>query len=417
MTRLVMLLLRHRLAGIVCSRLVASATGMLVGIALARALGPAGLGDYANLVAVAGVVGALCCMGMEVPYNLAATADRHGGGNLLRLAAMQAACALPVAGLIWLALDRAGGAPDASPLLFALVTATFVLNQLAQPVLSGLQQQVWANLAMAGLLAVQAGTIMLLAAQALASLTTTAALYSLVLATLGLGALACRWNERRAGFSYRETFRDLFAQGRHYLLATLGGVLRLRIGIVLMGLYLPAHDIGNYQVMQALTEVLYLVPVTVSTYVLSARGSASMLAREAARAALASCAITVFCVAGLAIALPVVIPFLYGPGFAAVVAHGPLMLTGAIAFALAKGVAAYFSRMGWSRLVMRVEIATTAVAFAAFAALVPAGGLAGAVRAFVAASWFGAFAYLWILVGMIVRGTAIGPASQEPGLT
>jgi hypothetical protein len=66
---------------------------------------------------------------------------------------------------------------------------------------------------------------------------------------------------------------------------------------------------------------------------------------------------------------------------------------------------------------MRVEIATTAVAFAAFAALVPAGGLAGAVRAFVAASWFGAFAYLWILVGMIVRGTAIGPASQEPGLT
>ena len=417
MTRFVMMLLRHRLAGIVCSRLVASATGMLVGIALARALGPAGLGGYANLVAVAGVAGALCCMGMEVPYNLAATADRRSGGNLMRLAAGQATCALPVAGLIWLALDRADIAPAASPVLFAFVTAAFVLNQLTQPVLSGLQQQVRVNLAMAALLIVQAAAIMLLAAHALAGVITTAVLYSAVLAMLGLGALAFQWNERRAGFSYREAFRDLFAQGRHYLLATLGGVLRLRIGIVLLGWYLPAHEIGNYQVMQTLTEVLYLVPVTVSTYVLSARGSAPLVAREAARAAFVSAAITISCVAVLAIALPYLVPFLYGPGFAGVVAHGPLMLTGAIAFAVAKGVSAYFSRMGWARLVMGVEISTTAVALAAFAALVPAGGLGGAVLAFVAASWFGALAYLWILIGMIMRGTAITPASNEPGLT
>lgn len=415
--RLVLRLLRHRLVGIVCSRLGASATGMLVGIALARALGPAGLGAYANLVAVAGIVGALCCMGMEVPYNLAATADPRGGGNLLRMAAAQAACALPVAGLIWLALDHAGNMPVASPMLFALVTAAFVLNQLAQPILSGLQQQIPVNLAMAALLAAQAGAIMLLAAYAVANVTTAAVLYSAALALLGLGALAFHWHERRTGFSYREAFRGLFAQGRHYLLAALGGVLRLRIGIVLMGWYLPAHEIGNYQIMQTLTEVLYLVPVTVSAYVLSVRGNAPVVAREAARAALASCAITISCVAGLAIALPYVVPFLYGPGFAAVVAHGPLMLTGAIAFAVAKGVSAYFSRMGWSRLVMGVEIATTGLALVAFAVLVPTGGLGGAVWAFVAASWFGALAYLWILAGMIMRGTAIGPAPKQPGLT
>ena len=417
MTRIVIPLLRHRLVGMVCSRLVASATGMFVGIALARALGPAGLGAYANLVAMAGIVGALCCMGMEIPYNLAATTDPRAGGNLLRMAAAQAACALPVAGLIWLACASAGVMPATSPLLFALVTGAFVFNQLTQPVLSGLQRQVRSNLAMALLLAAQAGAITLLAAWAWANVTSAAALYSAVLALLGLGALALHWRDRRTGFSYREAFRGFFSQGRHYLLATVGGVVRLRIGIVLMGWYLPAHEIGNYQVMQALTEVLYLVPVTVSTYVLSTRGEVPVVAREAVRAAFASCAVTVLCAAGLAFALSYLVPLLYGPGFAAVAAHGPLMLTGAVAFALSKGVSAYFSRMSWSRIVMGVETTTTAMALLAFAVLVPAGGLGGAVWAFVAASWFGALAYLWILAVMIMRGTAVGPAPKEAGLT
>lgn len=414
--RIVMPLLRHRLVGMVCSRLVASATGMFVGIALARALGPAGLGAYANLVAIAGIVGALFCMGMEIPYNLAATTDPRGGGNLLRMAAGQAACALPVAGLIWFAFDRTGAMPAISPMLFALVTGAFVFNQLTQPVLNGLQQQVRSNLAMAVLLAGQAGAITLLAAWALADVTSAVGLYVVVLALLGLGALALHWRDCHTGFSYRDAFCGLFSQGRHYLLATVGGVVRLRIGIVLMGWYLPAHDIGNYQVMQALTEVLYLVPVTVSSYVLSVRGEAPIVAREAARAALASVAVTLLCVAGLGVALPYLVPFLYGPGFGAVVAHGPLMLTGAIAFALGKGVSAYFSRMSWARIVMGVETATTAMALAAFAVLVPIGGLGGAVWAFVAASWFGALAYLWILAVMIMRGTATGPAPKEAGL-
>lgn len=408
-----MRIVRHRLVPIIFSRLTTSAAGMLASIALARALGPAGLGAYANLVATAGIAGTLLCMGMEIPYNLAATEEPRSGGNLLALVAGQASAALPIAALIWLVLHGLGNAPGASPIPFALVTAAFVLNQLTQPVMSGLQKQVWVNVAMAGLLVAQAVTITLLAAHALASVPVAVMINVAALALLGLGALALLLRGRRRGFSYRHALRDLFQQGRHYAFATLSGIVRLRIGIVLMGWYLPAHAIGNYQILQTLTEVLYLVPVTVSTYVLSVPLQGAALRREAMRAAVASCLVTLACGAGAAVVLPVVVPAFYGAGFAAVVRFGPLMLTGAVAFAVAKGISSYFSRMGWARLVTRVEIATTVAALVAFAVLVPVGGLGGAVWSFVAASWFGALVYAGLLVRMTPRRARFDPRFER----
>ncbi len=406
MMRIAVRLFRHRLVAIICSRLTMSAAGMLVGIALARALGPAGLGDYAHLIATVAIVGTFLCMGMEIPYNLAATGNPHGGGNLLLLVAGQAAVTLPVAGLIWLVLDCTGNGPGGSPMLFALVAAAVVLNQLTQPVMSGLQKQVWVNIAMAILLLMQGLALMLLSRRGIASMPIAVMIYVLVLGLLGLVALALHWRGREVSFAYAQTVRDLFAQGRHYILATLGGILRLRIGIVLMGWYVPAHDIGNYQIMQTLTEVLYLIPVTVSTYVLSARMEGAALAQEAMRAALASCTITILCVLGVSIALPFAVPLLYGPGFGAAVTYGPLMLSGAVAFAVAKGISSWFSRMGRAALVTRVEVATTVVALAAFVMLVPAEGLRGAVWSFVIASWFGACVYAALLGGGMLRGGA-----------
>lgn len=406
-------LLQHRLVAVICARLGASAAGFLVGIALARALGPAGLGDYAGLVAAAGIAATLLCLGTEIPYNLAATSDRRAGGNILVVAAGHAACAFPLAGLAWLILAGAGNAPGTSPVAFALLTAAFVLNQLAQGIMSGLQKQVQVSLILTALLAAQAAAIVALAAFGLADEPAVVMIYTAVLAFPGLAALALHVRGRRTDFSYRAAIGAIFGEGRQYFLGTLAGVLRLRAGIVLMGWYMPARDIGSYQIMQTVTEVLYLVPVTVSTYILSLPGEGGPLARDAARAGLASCAITALCALAAVAALPYAVPWLYGPGFEPVLVHGPLMLTGAVAFAVAKGVSAYFSRMGWARLVTRVEVSTAAVALVAFAFLVPDGALAGAVWSFVIAAWFGALAHVAQLARMLRRATACCPAPQE----
>ena len=395
---------RHKLLPTIVSRLSTSAAGMIVGIALARTLGPNSLGSYANLVANASIVGTLLCFGMEIPQNLRAARTPDIAGNLLLLVDFHAACSGVAGCIIWFGMDIFGIKPNSSAVSFGIVVAVLVLNQLTQPVLSGIQRQIHCNITMTALLLLQAVALLVSFYSGIASVELAIIIYAVSLGSLYFLSLTSVFKTRIAAFPYGTAFKDAIGEGKHYILSTFSGIVRLRASIVIMGWYLPHDKIGNYQIMQSITEVLYLVPVTISTYIISSRKSGHDLIREIFIANISSVGITTACVIGISITLPFLVPLIYGEGFELAIQLGPVMLSGSIAFAVAKGISAYLSRLEMARTITWIEISTTVVALVSISILIPQAELVGAAWGFTIASWFGAFCYAFCAIRVRAQG-------------
>lgn len=393
-------LIRHQLLWIIVSRLAVSAAGLLAGIVLARTLGPAGFGAYANLLASAAIIGTFLCLGTETPYTLRAARNSTEDAGLLRLIGIHAMLSLPITLAVWVGMEWLSPATRPSWLLIPTVAA-FILYQLTFPVMSGWQRQKIANVIAAFLLLLHAGLVFTFSRTGAHLLPIALMSYIVSLAGLYVAALLLASPPPNRGLGYGATALSLLQEGRAFLLATAFGIIRIRANVVLLGWYRPSTEIGNYQIMQTFMEVLFLIPVTVSTYLLSSRVDGRIFLRAARAATIASCAITALMAAAIAVALPWIIPGLYGKGFEDAVALGPLMLSSAIAFAITKGIAAYFAKTGHAALIARLELWTTCIFLAATILLIQQWGVAGAVYGFMAATWLGAGLHLFCVMRML----------------
>lgn len=393
-------LIRHQLLWIIVSRLAVSAAGLLAGIVLARTLGPAGLGAYANLLASAAIIGTFLCLGTEVPYNLRAARSSTEGVGLLRLIGIHAILSLPITLVAWVGMGWLSPAARPSWLLIPTVAA-FILYQLTFPVMSGWQRQKIANVIAALLLLLHASLVLAFSRTGTNLLPIALMSYIGSLAGLYAAALVLGSSPPERKLSYGATALSLLQEGRAFLLATAFGVIRMRANVALLGWYRPSIEIGNYQIMQTFMEVLFLIPVTVSTYLLSSGADGRTLLREARATTMASCAITALMAAAIALALPWIIPGLYGEGFQDAVALGPLMLSSALAFAITKGIAAYLAKIGHAALIARLELGTTCVFLTATIILIRQWGLVGAVYSFMAAAWLSAGLHLLCVVRVL----------------
>jgi O-antigen/teichoic acid export membrane protein len=392
----------HKLLWIIATRFGVSAAGLLVGIVLARTLGPDGLGTYANLLASAVIIGTVFCLGMEVPYNMRAARHPNEGTGLLLLIGGQALLGIPVAAAIWFGLGWIDEAARPSWLLIPAVAA-FTLNQLTLPVLSGSQRQITANLVAGVLLVVHAGVVFAVSRTSISVLPVAIVSYIGSLLGLYLVAVGSRLRTGRGKFEYGPVAVSLLGEGRAYLLATACGILRMRANVALLGWHSSSSEIGNYQIMQTFMEMLFLIPLSVSTYLLSSRNEGRDFLAQARVTTAASFAITAVAALAIALALPWIVPVLYGKGFEQAVALAPFMLAASVAFAITKGAAAYFARTGHAALVTRLEFMTTCVFLAAAIPSIERWGLSGAVYSFLAATWSGAILHLFCFARIIRR--------------
>jgi O-antigen/teichoic acid export membrane protein len=391
-----------------------SGAGLLLGIVLAHALGPTGLGNYASVMASAVIIGTLLSFGTEIPYNIRAAHDPDQGIGLLTLIGLQATFSLPIAGVIWLVL-RSVDRTAAPSWLMVPAAAAFILNQLTLPVLSGLQRQITGNIIASVLLLLQALTIFLISrVQTQLLLPIAISCYIVSLIILYIVSVAALVKRGIHDFKLLTISKDLIREGKVYLLATACGVIRLRANVAILAWLTPASEAGNYQILQTCMEVLFLIPVAASTYILSSRSEGSDLFSEAIAAGSVSCVATALGALAIACALPSLVPLLYGSGFDQVVRFGPLMLTGAVAFAISKGVAAYLAKLRRASLITQLELVITMVFVASTVPAIKSWGLAGAIYSFQAATWIGALLYLSCFVRVWLYSRRSSPPAPSP---
>lgn len=395
-------LIMHPLIPVLTSRFALSGAGFVCGVSLAHILGPTNLGIYSYIVSTASILAVVLSLGADVPYNIHAARRPSATANFLRMAFGQALAVSLIVPLVWMAIRYLGApAPGTSLLLLGVVFA-MVLNQLSYSVSAGAQKQVQVNLILAALIVSQPLGVYALTRAGVGPIGSAVAAYVAVYVLAMTVSYFILIKRREDDFPYLSLFKSVTFEGRHNLLSTVSGIVRIRGPIIILSAYAPSSSVGVYLVAQTLTELLYLVPVSISTSILSLTSSGPALFRESLKYAATGVGITLGAVLFLSFLLDHLVPLLYGPEFIAVIGYGRIMLWGAVAFSVAKCLSSFLYKVGSGGIAARVELGST-VAFLVLAPLmIKTWGVQGAAWSFVITSWLPAIAYGAVIAIRIV---------------
>ncbi len=300
--------------------------GVLVGLVVARYLGPAELGSLTYAIAMVTLLGFLPELGLDsvLRRELLKAPDRTtallGSALLLRLGAGT----LAYAGLVALVAFGFGGSSEERRLLLIVGLILFqpaaYLNEL------WLQVQLQAKrgtIVQLGALTVSAGLrLWLVSSGASVPAFAWVIIGELVLCTIGYHwaarGLGLRWPVRTANWA---TMRWLLTEAWPLMFANLAVIIYLRIDEVMLRHLADAQAVGVYAAAVKLSELCYFLPTALASSVLPAL----LRAREQAPAVYAarqqqyydlSAGVAYLLSVPVALAAPWIVRLAYGPEFA-----------------------------------------------------------------------------------------------------
>jgi O-antigen/teichoic acid export membrane protein len=385
---------------------VIQAANIGTGILAARLLLPEGRGQLAEIVLWAGLLAELGSFGLyDALLYRAATGAAPPRALFAAITTLAWTLSLALVAIAWIVLPFAFANDDPELLATARVYATLYLPVYFGALLLGglfqgqLDMITWNVVRcivplgyLAGILAagIAAGwSVAGFAAANIAAHVLATAVGVALVVRAGWLSLAPRL----------DVMRSLLGYGARVYVGDLLQALRVRLDQATVALFLSHSDLGFYVVALTIANAPQIVSSTVA-YV--AFPKVSQAASEEAkrlvfgrylRLALAGgVAIT----AGLMIAVPWVLPLLFGAAFAPSVVVCEILLLGLVPHALKLMYMQALKAWGHPLLVSRAEVAGLAVAAAALFLLVPGWGLIGAAAALVIAHVFTAGAMGWL---------------------
>lgn len=318
--------------------------GLLVGVLIARVLGPAGKGAFAWLMLWPALLVVAGRLGLDAAATYYCRVDPASRAALQRMIA-------PVAGAIGISLSlaflglalwsgRGEATVDGRLLAVALATAPVALyTALTGGVLLGCGWVRAFNLLTLLVPALQAAALLLLWWHDPARLTLLVALSCWAGATLLAAATAWLLGRRAAGGGQRAG-RDLVRRSLRYgLQVHLGGIaahLNLRLMHFLVGSLLGAHGLGIYAVAVSGAEVLAYFAIAESLVLFPAASALPSAERWRLIWRRTRRTLGLFCAAGVMAFLAVgpIVQLLFGEAFAGVVPVFRLLLPGMAAHSL-----------------------------------------------------------------------------------
>lgn len=320
------------------AEVIAAGASLVVGIATARALGPAGKGTLASILYLGTLLTHVCSLGLGEALTVMAAR----GEIVVRELAAIALPALALAGLLGspvlvvLAAALPGRTFSAAVLVAACATMLFTASAHVLGVVAMASGAV--STATAGHLIRQVGTLLVVAvllafgALTLTGATAAAAVGSLAAAGLVLLLL------RRSGSALRPRWRPsiLTKALRFGVVAQLGYLLvalAQRADQLLVFRLSGPHDAGRYSVALTLSQLVAYGAVALSTVsfariAYAADGAWQRLLVVMARRSLAA---SILATAAFVAIMPTAIPLLFGRDFGPAVAPALLLLPGAVA--------------------------------------------------------------------------------------
>ncbi|MGH3388120.1 MAG: polysaccharide biosynthesis C-terminal domain-containing protein [Actinomadura sp.] len=397
----------HTLATYAATRVL---LGGLIGVIISRVLGPEGRGDYALVLAIATIAGAVGRLSIEhahvslwstVPDRAAIAANSLLLGPALGILAALAILAAPAA-----LGPEVLPVPSLGVLAVALATVPCTTTGLYLTGVLLLRGQVqWVNWSALLGAAFHCGSLAALAAAGRLSVAWAVALWAvgtmLPLAVLvpavrpGLGAGDLPLARRALGMGLR------------YHTGVLALFLLFRVDVLILGALRPAADVGLYALAVALAELTRVAADSVAQVTMAGqldgdRDAAAACTFQALRVA---ALLSLGSVAVLCAVAPLLIPLIFGSAFSPSVAPLLALAPGMWALGMARPVSAFLLRLDRPVLMSSMSLAALAVNVGLNLALIPRFGVVGCAVA--ASAGYGGLAVLQ--VGWLLRATRMPP--------
>jgi O-antigen/teichoic acid export membrane protein len=354
--------------------LVSRAVGVLTSVLAARALGPAGRGDLAQLAVIALIGAAVASAGLDLWAARVLGQHEHPSAvlHLLRRHLGTAGAALVATALVVLLVS---GAP-AGPVLgtVALVWAT-ACSMVKLGLLQGADRMKAYGAASLASTAVYAVGVVLLVVLDHATVTTLlgAAVAGALATALWPGPLPTTDEGPHDAIDHVAALRS----GLPAMLGGLATIALYRLDVILVGLWRSPADAGRYSVALAVAEVLWILPNSAAQAIVP-RAAAPVPRVDTIRVARVlfvtmSVAAVVTVAAGW-----VLIPVVFGDDFAGARAALPGLAAASVAVGLWKLFSFHLLAAGDASTRVRTALLGIAVMVGVDAVTVPRWGLAGA---------------------------------------
>jgi O-antigen/teichoic acid export membrane protein len=346
---------RRNLVSNVIARVLALAALGVSTILIARAAGPTGVGVFALLRVLPGLVGVLISGGLPtgVPYFFA-QANRPALRSTVLAMMLSAGLVGSVAWALGAGVMQSVFFSDLPHGLVVLAGCT-VFTQLLVATAKGASQG-------RGDLP---GANQIIVLEELSFLPAYVALWCfgirgdvlLIMALLGADLLTAAlgwWRLARRGYFRRivgpswELGREVWWYGTRGEIGAILSLLNLRLDFVVLDAFAGTAVVGTYAVASKFAELVRIIPVAI-TYVLYprfSRGTRDQATTDTRRMMKSATAFTIVCAVLLALAAPLVLPFLYGARFNAAVGLTQILLIGLSIEGAAGVVSAYLYGIG-----------------------------------------------------------------------
>lgn len=372
--------------GTVAARGAILLLGLGTTVLVARALGPAGRGDYAVALAVSAIGVQLANLGLHTSSSWAVAQRPHLVGPLLAndlVASAGVGGAAIAVGLAAFAVFPAAR-PLALPVmvlaLVAIPLGLFYLNE--QNLLLGLQRvRAYNVLEIANRSCLLVLLVALLAERALGVVSAVAAVAVVLIGVAAVG-FALLW--RGSAEPVRPRLGLVHAYGRYGLRAYVAALLTylvLRVDLLMVQELRGAADAGQYSIAVALAELLLVVPGLIATIMfptLSRMTDPERRWRTAARITGVVGLFGVVFVPVIALLGEPLIRLLYGTPYLPALPSFEWLLPGIGLLAVATVVMHYFYAVGVPAVAIYAPLAGVAVNIAMNFVLIPAAGIVGA---------------------------------------
>ena len=380
---------------VLVSQLAIAASSWLTGVVVARALGPAGAGDFNVVITLFLTLTTLSGVGLTFGASYYVSNLRWPASDALRqlqLAALVLGIvgALAGLGIVFLASDTAFRGISRSTVAIALAALPFALSWSYTGYLAlGLDRYAMyvvgaavQSFALVALAAVLAPTIGLDGAVAAAALANVAG--SLVPVAYGVRHLpaASRGWLRRLGSDLGRALR--FGVKPH--LAASLQFFNLRLDVFVLNAVAASATVGHYAVAVSLTQLSALLPRALSSVVLPRVASLDAAADHEQRhmVTVKSVRHTILIVLATAAALLVLVlamPLIYGARFSPAVGLGLILIPGVTALAVSVNLASIVMGRGRPHYPLYVALIVTPATVALYLVIVPLAGALGAAVA------------------------------------
>lgn len=382
--------------GVLSVRLISMASTMVVGIILARALGPADRGVFAVMVSVATIGSVLFTAGGDnATLRSAAAGHLHAAvrASWLRTSVSMGAAAAVVLAL-WLAPETSVLGMSRFETGAAVVCLpVFAANQLLGNCLLGARQTLrWS----AQTLVMALGYLLIAGVVVLLHLSSPAAFMGALAASYVASVLLCSyWLREFAGARPEAVGSAAFSQtARRSAASTVAQLAFLRLQAPMLQLLSTSVAVGLLALAMPIAELLLLLPVVAGTVLIPHYTEARPSMLQVRRHSLRIAGITFGAGVLIAIASPWVIPLVYGREYSQAVPVVLALLPGVVIFAAARTVQSYLVAQGRFRAVTWGALAAIASSILGQVVLVPLLGATGAALA-VSFGYATAAAPLW----------------------